>query len=1459
MMAQEKRWLIGSLIVLAVAVAATMTMHMRRMGDTAGGRDVENMEAVTSQLELAKALKDPATREQAVRGLREHPDPHVIELLSALSHKNEDPDVRAACLLALGEIGDERGVHAMTIGVRDPRPNVRSAAAKALGMAGGGVAHAALALAVDDVDVAVRTAVVEALAAIPPAPESLDALVRVLSEEAVVEVRRMAAAALGKHRDEKARSALLAALAPGTQPDARLRAEAMAALLGFDDGFRVQAAVYAMGDPEAAIRERAAEAVGALGPDGTASLTQALQSPFCAGVLTGSRGAEALAHATGLLAAWGGPATFDGLYRVLELTASKPAAYAAVAERAATALAALGPAVAERLAAKTLSAPVSLALKSAAALAFAKLGAPGVTAIRTYVGACRAMPSVEEARLWMETLARIGGAAASEAAAEVREKDPHRVLERIAQEAGTRPAAAVPPVEPPARIDLEYALELEGAIYTGNPPSAYAKRKNNMPWLDDAEAEPEVAAYVPAGRTRLRLDLARRAGRWERIVGHGVNRGMHFGRVETASDDGDALRFSIRMGIAEDPWIMGGYGEYEVTLKRNEGGGFEGAYTGKYHGLDISGRATASLKPARPPIAEGFRPVGPHEHPRILFRAYELPALRARLGTPFGRAAFRRMAAAADPVCMGMVYRLVDDPSYAAAAIPFVREEMAKRDFGFLSLGQVWGPRLTTIALAYDLCWDAWPEDFRREVETYLVRVSNLTSTDMGRFSICANWSEDSNYYSPIQGGGAMLSLAYWMDPGRPPPPPPGSEAIPIAPAERVPPGVSASPLRSRESPRDWLWSGPVFSPVAPGEWIDALGGAPFATNGMPLRVAGFDRGMRPMPDGQVASDGIYPWEELRAEQPEFSAVSFLLHTVVDNPRPGYYRVELPPQGDSCITVAGRELPDRAIVKLSAGPYPVFVAHSAGSNAMAAVRTVFSFVTDDDKEMQTLLDEQTESLQRLRVWNRVNTEDLERTGMDARKQQVFHQCRTAMYRNARKLMGDGGYQSEGEVYTHTADTPVRYHTAYKRMFGEMVSPHPDATHFPLRYMVAAILREPEGAPPSLFMQPFNGKSGIGSGVQFMTLGFPVIPEPYKPGVLWIWNKLNQVDPGRPETRANIVEKVGLDDLPWLFVNYPLDPVTGGTTIEPEHPETNFPKTYQAMGKGMYLFRNRWRDSDDIVFQIYARHETGGGWSQQNAAALRLYGFGREWARTTTGRGAERWLDSVVLLPDNLCSEGGVGRTLSWAASADGSGHVSVDLNAVYVQIVGRAKEAWERQRKLTARGLGVDESELSPMTEDPLLRGMRAVAVDYSGRCGAPALMVVVDRIEAGGRRQWLWHLPAEGDLRTEVLPDGYSFLASQNGASLKGTFVAPSDVKILAVPDVKAHLERPELARSKAEQTPGFVANAPPGAGYFAVLTLQRGVPPPEVRVVSGTGLDSLVAVGDARIRFDGTRAIIE
>lgn len=151
-----------------------------------------------------------------------------MDLLAALGHKADDPEVRAAALAALGKLADLRGLQVMTIGVRDSDVTVRVAAVHALGNMTNDVAFAAIAGALADSDAGVRGAAAETLAAGRGSAVTTDALVQALNEEADVGVRRSVALALGKLEDERARRRLVAALAG--EPEAAVRLAALSSL-----------------------------------------------------------------------------------------------------------------------------------------------------------------------------------------------------------------------------------------------------------------------------------------------------------------------------------------------------------------------------------------------------------------------------------------------------------------------------------------------------------------------------------------------------------------------------------------------------------------------------------------------------------------------------------------------------------------------------------------------------------------------------------------------------------------------------------------------------------------------------------------------------------------------------------------------------------------------------------------------------------------------------------------------------------------------------------------------------------------------------------------------------------------------------------------------------------------------------------------------------------------------------
>jgi hypothetical protein len=157
----------------------------------------------------------------------------------------------------------------------------------------------------------------------------------------------------------------------------------------------------------------------------------------------------------------------------------------------------------------------------------------------------------------------------------------------------------------------------------------------------------------------------------------------------------------------------------------------------------------------------------------------------------------------------------------------------------------------------------------------------------------------------------------------------------------------------------------------------------------------------------------------------------------------------------------------------------------------------------------------------------------------------------------------------------------------------------------------------------------------------------------------------------------------------------------------------------------------------------------------------------------------------------------------------------------------------------------------SPEPRDLGIRGTRSFAVDYSGRSGAAALLVVADHIAGGRRKIWMWQLPRNDRAKTSV--NGKSFTITQGEASLRATVLAPADPQIEVITEKRRiHLKYGKYG-NVALRAVHVTSESNPNAGDFVVaLTLQRG----EAPAVQGS--PKAFAVGGQEVRFDGERIAI-
>ncbi|MGD0900586.1 MAG: hypothetical protein ABR915_22360, partial [Thermoguttaceae bacterium] len=278
---------------------------------------------------------------------------------------------------------------------------------------------------------------------------------------------------------------------------------------------------------------------------------------------------------------------------------------------------------------------------------------------------------------------------------------------------------------------------------------------------------PQAPATEPG--PSLVLDLTRTGDRWERVWGvesDSRHATLHTGRVRKAAIDAKQATLDVAMEGKKASRI-------QVNLARAADGRLSGTYTVTTPAGANTGSADGRIKPLRPPLPAGYVPVKPGEHPRILFRACDLPALREKAKSPLGQALVAKMGneKAVDAIGAGIRWQLTRDPAFAELARGLAEKQMAGQGPGY-SGRMAKGRHPEQVAVALDLCYDAWPADFKAQVIDYLVAT---TKKYMGRMGgnehVCSNWN------ARVHAGAGFMMLALWGEKSPMPSKPTGPDA----------------------------------------------------------------------------------------------------------------------------------------------------------------------------------------------------------------------------------------------------------------------------------------------------------------------------------------------------------------------------------------------------------------------------------------------------------------------------------------------------------------------------------------------------------------------------------------------------------------------------------------------------------------------------------------------------------
>jgi hypothetical protein len=941
----------------------------------------------------------------------------------------------------------------------------------------------------------------------------------------------------------------------------------------------------------------------------------------------------------------------------------------------------------------------------------------------------------------------------------------------------------------------------------------------------------EKASWFAGERDKTRdvyLRLRRLDGNWVPVFAGNTVRGpnsTHMGFVTAGQSGADGESLTLRVHLLPDPWI-GGEAEagYKVRFAV-EGGQCKGTWTGVVHGVECSGGLSGQVEALR--SMPGYKPPAFREHPRLLIRKADLPALRARAETPRCAEVMKQLQADKGLMAQAFVYALTGDKACAGAVQEKILKGIEGQQWFHIGVAHASAFIVAEHMMAYDLIYDACDEAFHQRIRDALS--DKLDFYYWGAQNSQFNPNDTSNWSLMYRSGLGQMAMTAMDLPPEPLPAVQKEIARLKPPAElKVGAGVPVVTV-SMDKPIDsWIFAGPVDEGLRDDAFREA-GGVAAARPEVGAKAGNCV--FQALTEESINEGNV----NLAALTKRKYLKGCYLYCVLDVPKAGCYRLQSMTRGKGVrhrvFYLDGHRMDADDFVYLEKGRYPLMV-------------RIFTEPVGNWEPLSfwagLVLSPEDQAL----AWQAARAggpaadafcganwreEIHKKTGWNPEAwgyaQMAAHKAEKYFTRG----LGEHGWNQEGEAYTrHSLHLAMPFAHCYRNMFGADIR-GADRTGM----MLALATAQTVFADDSARMQSFN----VGGGpmdVSLFARGFSFVPAEFQPAVLWAWNRTEALcktgkfkDPHGPVAGYDGLSKV------MLFLNWPLE-------AKEQDPAAIMPRVTVDRQKGGYVFRNQWKDADDCVAQLFANsNQAGGSWASCEGGTFRLDGLGASWAvrGQSYGNGA-----SARRLPDyslyqNMVDVGGhnIGgspqaRTTHCALEKDGSGVVSLNLDEIYTTIENKER-----------KDLGI--------------RAVRSLGVDYSGQSGVPCLVAVADRL-TGTQGSNVWQLATERE-HAVACSDNTFTITAKNGATLKGTVLKPAGASARTV-DYE-HVHEVNYHGGHGQKT--FLRRAILVDGrdkdqdFLVLMTLQKGEAPPVK-----PGADGLSAsVGRRKVRFDGAKIVME
>jgi hypothetical protein len=190
----------------------------------------------------------------------------------------------------------------------------------------------------------------------------------------------------------------------------------------------------------------------------------------------------------------------------------------------------------------------------------------------------------------------------------------------------------------------------------------------------------------------------------------------------------------------------------------------------------VAATATAQEPKPWPAPVKGWAPLEPGEHPRLVFRKADLPALRKRAERPEGKVIVERTKKQVEApfstwhaAGAAFLYQVTGDKAWADKAFQFAEMTLMGQKnpddrYTWPGNGQLRaGPCLSGMGLAYDMAYDGWTDEQRKKVAAGI-----MANSYFDEIPTKPRHCPGCNHWGAHQGGCGIAVIALKDDPGVP-------------------------------------------------------------------------------------------------------------------------------------------------------------------------------------------------------------------------------------------------------------------------------------------------------------------------------------------------------------------------------------------------------------------------------------------------------------------------------------------------------------------------------------------------------------------------------------------------------------------------------------------------------------------------------------------------------------------